>query len=130
MAGLKRGWPAAGEINIVLLGPRAMAALNWDFLQHEGTTDVITFDLRPAPGDPVLEGAPMAEIYVCPRVAAEAAMRLGTSPSRELVLYMVHGLLHLAGYDDQTPEDAARMRKAEARVLKALGRDTDLDQFL
>lgn len=107
-----------------------MAALNWDFLRHEGTTDVITFDLRPAPGEPAGEDALLAEIYVCPRVAAEAAVRLGNSPSRELVLYMVHGLLHLAGHDDQSPEDAARMRKAEARVLKALEHDTDLDQFL
>ena len=131
LAGLRgRRWPSAATLNIILLGRQAMTALNQDFLGHEGATDVITFDLRPESGTPAGAGDAIAEIYVCPEVAIAAAARLGLPASRELVLYIVHGMLHLAGYDDLVPADAAKMRKAEARVLQALAAEADLDGFL
>ena len=106
-----------------------MTALNQDFLGHEGATDVITFDLRPESGTPAGAGDAIAEIYVCPEVAIAAAARLGLPASRELVLYIVHGMLHLAGYDDLHPDKKRFMRRAEARALKLLAEADAIPTF-
>lgn len=102
-----------------------MAELNEQFLQHEGATDVLTFDLR--------TGTPphheFAEIYICTDVACENAAAFGTSQSRELLLYAVHGLLHLAGYDDHAEDDILAMRSAESDILAALDEEADLDHL-
>ena len=113
-----------GVVSFVLVTPASMARLNALHLHHQGTTDVITYDLR---GDlfgtqavPDDEPATLAEIYICPQVAREYAARFGNSPSRELLLYAIHGLLHLAGEDDLTDDARLSMRAAEARVMAAL----------
>ena len=88
-------------------------------LGHEGPTDVIAFDLAeeaPVPGSPRLVG----EIYVCLDVAVEVGARLGTGAAHELVLYCVHGMLHLAGLDDHGTADTKRMRAAERRIMESL----------
>ena len=128
LAGLEH---AHGVVAVCLLGTKHMAALNEAFLNHHGPTDVLTFDLRqdarPAAGD----GEPViAEIDVCPAVAVEYANAHGGSPSRELVLYIVHGMLHLAGEDDLTPSARRAMRAAEKRVMDALSQRFDLERFI
>ncbi len=114
--------PPDALVNFILLDEPAMAELNGLHLHHDGSTDVITYDLRPA-----AEGAPAAEIYLCPAVAARYAAQFGDSPSRELCLYAVHGLLHLKGLDDVKPSDRAAMRAAEAEALAILARRFNLD---
>jgi len=71
-----------------------------------------------------------AEIYVCPDVAGTAGPAYGNTPSREMVLYAVHGMLHLANYDDLEPAAQKRMRAAEHRVMSALQVQFPLDDFL
>jgi probable rRNA maturation factor len=73
---------------------------------------VLAFDLR---GEAVA-----GEVYVCPAVAAEAAARFGTSLADECVLYAVHGMLHLAGFDDLDAASRRAMRRAEQRILRRL----------
>lgn len=91
---------------MVFVGPRAMARANACFLGHEGVTDVITFE--------------HGEILVCPAVArAEAAAR-GLPFGRELLLYAVHGWLHLRGHDDHAPADRRRMHARQERLVRAL----------
>lgn len=96
-----------------------MVRLNAQFLGHRGRTDVLAFGLG---GEACGAGpAVVGEIYVCPAVASAAAVRYGTSLSHECVLYAVHGMLHLAGFDDAEPAARRAMRRAERRVLRALG---------
>jgi probable rRNA maturation factor len=76
---------------------------------------VITFDLSDD-----LDGVG-GEIYVSAPCARKTARARGVAVRRELSLYVVHGVLHLCGYDDSTRADRARMRAAETRVMRALG---------
>lgn len=84
-----------------------MRCINRRYLGHDYVTDVITFDL---------EGA--AELIICPQEARRNARAYKADLHQELVLYVVHGLLHLAGYDDHTEADIKRMRMQEAQILK------------
>ena len=103
------------EISVAFVDNPAIAALNWEFLQHEGPTDIITFPLSD-PGVQILEG----ELVISAPWAADVAARNGDQVDDELALYLAHGLLHLAGQDDIEPEDALEMRLRELQLLKAL----------
>lgn len=121
-----------GLIEVCLLGKKRMAELNESFLSHQGPTDVLSFDLRQdarRKSDDDSETV-IAEIDVCPAVAVEYANAHGGCPSRELVLYIVHGMLHLAGEDDLTPSARRAMRAAEKRVMGALSQRFDLERFI
>ena len=115
-----------GILQIIILDAKRMAELNERHLQHHGSTDVLTFDLRdqsPLPQDESLDDCVTAEVYICPEVAVQYATDHQLDPSRELLLYAVHGLLHPAGHDDIDESDRANMRQAEARVMKKLEED-------
>jgi probable rRNA maturation factor len=103
----------AGELSIVFLAAPEMTALHHRFMQHPTPTDVITFD-----GDPDHDQA--GEICVCPDVARDYARSHGGDFSSELTLYVAHGFLHLAGFDDTTPALRRRMRAAEREALEVL----------
>jgi probable rRNA maturation factor len=120
------GWaatlPPDAELQVEFAGRRRMARWNRQFLGHAGATDVLAFP-RPATGlppDPDAGGILAGELAVCPAVAETAAARYGTTPAEELLLYLVHGLLHLAGEDDHTPAGKRRMRRREQRLLVQL----------
>ncbi|HRI83755.1 MAG TPA: rRNA maturation RNase YbeY [Opitutaceae bacterium] len=102
-----------GELSLVFLTDAAQAGLHAEFLADPTTTDVITFE-----GNPALGFA--GEICVSVDTAAGYARRHRGKFSRELLLYVVHGWLHLAGYDDRQPAKKRRMRAAEARALRLL----------
>jgi probable rRNA maturation factor len=103
----------AGELSIVFLSDAALAKLHADFLSDPTPTDVITFE-----GDPTLGVA--GEICVSVDTAARYARLHRGKFSRELLLYVIHGWLHLAGYDDLQPVKKRRMRAAETRALGLL----------
>jgi probable rRNA maturation factor len=90
-----------------------MGELHARFFDDPAPTDVITF-----PGD--AESGVAGEICVCADVARDYAARQGCDPSRELALYLLHGYLHLAGYDDRDPAGRARMRRAERAGMKII----------
>ncbi|MFZ4775234.1 MAG: rRNA maturation RNase YbeY [Terrimicrobiaceae bacterium] len=92
------------HIEFTLVGNRAMARIHRDFLEIRGTTDVITF--------------PYGEIIVCAAVARLRAAEFGHDVTTEIALYCIHGLLHLAGYDDQNPDDAKLMAREQDRILR------------
>jgi probable rRNA maturation factor len=110
-----REWALAyrGELSVVFLTPGALARLHARFLSDPSETDVITF-----PGDPALGTA--GEICISARAAARFAKKKKGDFSGELTLYLVHGWLHLAGYDDRKPADRRAMRRAEARAMQVL----------
>jgi probable rRNA maturation factor len=112
---------AAGDtpirsISVALVGDRDMASLHRQYLGDPETTDVLTFDLRDDRQGPELEG----EIAVCVDAARRQARRWRVSVSAELLRYVIHGVLHLLGYDDDLPARRRRMRRQETRVLAML----------
>jgi len=115
-----------GNLSVAVVGARAMATLHQRFLKQAGPTDVITFDLGTDRRARVLDG----EIVVCADVArrtAAAALRQHgkrctmSAARAELALYVAHGVLHLAGYDDHDAGDFRRMHAREDQLLQRLG---------
>jgi probable rRNA maturation factor len=92
-----------------------IARLNWRFLRHRGPTDVITF---PA-GDRSEDGV-LGEIVISVDRAREQARCHGHPVRQEVALLMVHGILHLRGYDDRTAIGAARMQARAEVILKRI----------
>ena len=83
---------------------------------------MISFPLS-EPDDPVLTG----ELIVSAEMAAATAAETGGDPGDELALYIVHGLLHLCGYDDLSDPQADGMRRREGELLAACGRSNPFD---
>jgi probable rRNA maturation factor len=120
-AGRFRGGCPPGELSVALLTDGALAGLHARFLGEPGATDVITFG-----GD----AAAAAAGEIC--VSADAALRQGggrRALSRELTLYIVHGWLHLAGYDDTTACARRAMRRAERRAMGILRSESAVPRF-
>ena len=98
-----------GEIFIWLISDRRMALLHRKFLGQSGPTDVLTFQ--------------HGEIFISVETARRHARAFGNSLLRELKLYIVHGLLHLHGFDDQTSDKSQKMKAAQERILGTCSRD-------
>ncbi len=113
---LRRHDVPAAVISVAVVSDETIAGINQAYLGHEGPTDVITFDLREADGDPL-----NAELVLSHDTAAREAAARGIAVEAELALYAVHGALHLCGYDDHAPEDASHMHAVEDAVLMDLG---------
>ena len=93
------------EIFIWLISDRRMAVLHRKFLGQSGATDVLTFQ--------------HGEIFISVDTARRHARAFGNSLLRELKLYIVHGLLHLHGFDDQTRAEASTMKNAQEKILRS-----------
>lgn len=117
-----RGGCPGGELSVALLTDNALARLHDAFLGDPSATDVITFE-----GDPALGVA--GEICVSVDAAVRMAGRAAPGLSSELTLYVVHGWLHLAGYDDRRPAAKRLMRRAEARAMGILRRSALVPRF-
>ncbi len=98
------------EINVILVSDRRIAALHRRFMNVAGPTDVITFQ--------------HGEIFISVETAVSHAAEYITTPADEIRLYIVHGILHLSGFDDTTSRTAKRMAKVQARIFKAAMRIT------
>ncbi len=103
------------EISVAIVDDARIHEVNRQFLQHDFPTDVISFVLEQDAGR--LEG----EIVASAETAMAAAPRWNWPATDELLLYIVHGMLHLVGYDDTTPTAATKMRRAERATLERLG---------
>jgi probable rRNA maturation factor len=111
------------EWAIAIVGDRAMGKLHGRTMGDPETTDVLTFDLREAAAiKRTKEGAPVElDTVVCADEAGRRTKEMGHSLREELLLYAVHSLLHVQGYDDVTAKGAARMHRREDEVLIGLG---------
>jgi probable rRNA maturation factor len=108
--------PAEAELSIVLVNPRRMSELNRYYLDREGPTDVLSF---PMDADASMDGAYLlGDVVLCPAVIAERAVIYDVEPGRELDLVLLHGILHLAGYEDETPEGNEEMDAIARRLLE------------
>jgi probable rRNA maturation factor len=113
-AALAHGGRAKIDVEVAFVSDRRLAAIHGRFLGDPSITDVISFDLEGS------EGGAAGEIYVSVDRAREVARERGSTAAEELRLYLVHGALHLCGFDDLSPADRSRMRAAEALVLSRL----------
>jgi probable rRNA maturation factor len=93
------------EVFVWLISDRRMASLHRQFVNQTGPTDVLTFQ--------------HGEIFISIQTARRHARAFGNSLARELRLYLVHGLLHLHGFDDRKQADARKMKRTQERILAA-----------
>lgn len=106
---------AVGEVRARVVDDAEMARAHQRYAGVAGTTDVLTFDLAESPGR--LD----VDLLVCLDEGERRARELGHGRERELLLYMVHGLLHCLGFDDADEASARRMHAEEDRVLARIG---------
>lgn len=103
------------KVSLAFVDNPTIHRLNKQFLDHDESTDILTFPLS-GPGAKTLEG----ELVIGFEVARTVAAEHGHEADIELLYYVVHGLLHLCGYDDTTTEEASRMRQRERYHLGRL----------
>jgi len=98
------------NLSLVLVNDKQIARVNARYHNVEGPTDVLSFDY----------GNGQGELIISTERAQAQARRFRTTAGQELTLYLVHGVLHLHGYDDTTPRERKRMRRAERKFMRLL----------
>jgi len=118
------------ELGIHLVASPEMTRLNEKFLRHAGPTDVITFNYS-VPGSGTPDPGPQihGEIFICMNEAVTQARKFGTSWQSEVVRYVVHGILHLLGFDDALPAARRTMKREENHRLRELSRRFPLSKL-
>jgi len=104
-----------GRVNVCVMDDRQIRAINRLYLGHNAATDVISFNLQERRND-VME----AEIAVSAQTAARNAAEYRNSIEKELLVYIIHGVLHAMGYDDRTGAERAVMQKKTDSVIETL----------
>lgn len=99
---------AVNQITFIHCTDEELLEINREYLEHDYYTDIITFDLRENTSEP-LEG----DLFLSLDRITDNAKNLGITQEQELKRVMIHGILHLCGYGDKTPEDIALMREKE-----------------
>ena len=98
------------EVELIFVNEKKISKLNSDYRAQEQVTDVLSF---------VIEKQPLiGQIFICPPVAEKEAFRKGILPKQEILNLLIHGLVHLLGYDHQTAIERFEMEKIESLMLK------------
>lgn len=105
------------ELNLVFVDNKYIKEINKTFLRHNYATDVLSFAYHEHPRKNTVTG----EILISVEMAVLQAHQYGCTVEGEIALYLVHGLLHLLGYDDRKKEDAKKMHQREDDVLAKFG---------
>ena len=115
IAALKAERVKDAMLSITFVGRAAISELNRRYLGHAGPTDVISFGL----GRPGRRGAVIGDIYICPEVARDNAKRQDIPIGEEILRLVVHGTLHVLGYDHPAGESrtTSRMWRRQERIL-------------
>jgi probable rRNA maturation factor len=110
------------ELSIRFVDEPEIAELNAEHLGHVGPTDVLSFPIEDDPHRPAgSSGAPvlLGDIIICPEVAFRNAPDHAGTYDAELALLIVHGILHLLGFDHESDDEATEMEGREAALLAA-----------
>jgi probable rRNA maturation factor len=121
-----RGWAAAAlgragagrELSVVLAGRARSRALNARYRGRDHATNVLSFPVLPAAASP---SGLLGELVICPAVLRAEARAQHKSVRAHWAHMVVHGVLHLIGYDHELPAEAERMERREIRALRGLG---------
>jgi probable rRNA maturation factor len=118
------------ELGINFVGAKEMTEVNRQFLQHEGSTDVITFDhFEKRKAESGRRKQIYGELFICVDDAVLQAKQFKTSWQSEIIRYIVHGVLHLLGHDDLKPNLRRKMKREENRLLRVLAKKFSLAQI-
>lgn len=124
--------PARCEVSVTLVDDAAIRQLNLQYRGKDSATDVLSFSQLD--GDRLSLGSlpaevpvPLGDIVISMPRMAEQALEYGHSEHREYGFLLVHGLLHLLGFDHEAPDDAVAMRAAEEDVLATAGLTRDAE---
>jgi probable rRNA maturation factor len=102
------------ELSILVVGPARSRSLNRHYRRRDRATNVLSF---PA----AAHGPGLGDLVICPQVLRREARASGTAERAHWMHLVIHGALHLIGYDHERPADARRMERREVRLLRALG---------
>ncbi len=108
----------SAEVSLAIVDEAQITALNQRFRQQEGPTNVLSFPFAAPPGVPL---AFLGDVVICAPVVAREAVAQGKSEIAHFAHMVVHGVLHLRGFDHQTPEQAEVMEACEREILARLG---------
>jgi probable rRNA maturation factor len=106
------------EISVLLVGPAASRRLNAQYRGRDRPTNVLSF---PAPRGLPAAPALLGDLVLCPAIVRAEARAQRKSARAHWTHLVVHGVLHLVGYDHERDDEARRMERREIRVLRALG---------
>ncbi|REK20654.1 MAG: rRNA maturation RNase YbeY [Actinobacteria bacterium] len=124
----EEGYPSDAEVTLLLVSDAEMSSYNARFLDRDGPTDVLAFpveDLRPGVVPDVDTNGPpllLGDIIIAPSYISRQAEEYGVSFEDEISLMVVHGLLHLLGYDHQSDDEAEEMENRERQILAGIGK--------
>ncbi|MBC8477943.1 rRNA maturation RNase YbeY [bacterium] len=110
---LERQGVKEAVVNIVVVDNREISQLNEQYLNHKGPTDVITFQYDDNPVS--------ADLFISSEQARKQAVEYKVSSNNELARLVIHGLLHLTGYSDDTPGRRGSMHRREDSLLAEIG---------
>lgn len=122
------GLPSDTEMAVVLVDQDQMAVYNDRFMERSGATDVLAFplvDMLPGSPPPAVPGDPplaVGDVFLCPPVVRHRAAEEGVSFDDLLHLMLVHGVLHLLGYDHHDEASSERMAHREDELMQLVGR--------
>lgn len=110
---------ASAELGILFVGDQRMRSLNRQYRGKDRTTDVLAFAMREAPHS---SSAVLGDVVIAVPTAVRQAKEGQRSLDEELTVLLVHGILHLCGYDHERSEnEARRMQRRERMILRSLG---------
>lgn len=109
--------PCLDSLSVVLASDRTIKKLHKTYMNDATVTDVLTFPIDTDANGSVQSG----EVYICVSQAMRQARSRKIPVQNELLLYALHGMLHLLGYDDRTATGFAKMHRAEDRILTQIG---------
>lgn len=109
---------ACDEVSINFVTTEEICALHQDYFDDPSPTDCISFPM--SDGESTQGIQLLGDVFICPETAIEYAKENQVDLYEEVTLYIVHGLLHLMGYDDITELEQLSMREAEERHMKHL----------
>ena len=106
------------EVILHFVTKSKMSKVHKLFFNDPSPTDCMSFPLdKPSPKKSITEHLILGEVFICPQIAIEYAKKKNLDPYLETTLYIIHGLLHLLGYDDLDPIPRKEMRKMEKKCL-------------
>ena len=110
------------ELSILLLNDRQIAPLNKRYLQRTGPTDVISFPMHDG-AVPQVQPTLLGDVVISVATAQRQAQLRGASLAAEIAVLLIHGILHLLGYDHEaSPGKAKKMRAREKEILRKISR--------
>ncbi len=119
------GYKKKPEISLVIIGTKRMVSLNYKYRKKNKVTDVLSFgNENPLEAQKFImspsESINLGEVFICYKQAEKQSRDKKHSIKKEISILLIHGILHLLGFDHSKDEDAKKMQKMEALVLSSL----------